>query len=82
MDLHNRIDNEITVLSLEIQNMPDNTELYMERGRLYYKNGNFGGALNDFMRVQALDSSLMEAQQYIAMIREILEFRYTDIYNP
>ena len=38
--------------------------------------------MNDFIRVRQLVPSHTEAGEYIAMLREIFEFRYKDIYNP
>ena len=39
-------------------------------------------SLNDFNRALALDTDNAEARQYVEMAREILEFRYKDLYNP
>ena len=61
---------------------PENTALYMERGKLHYRLNEWGAALNDFNRVLQADDSHAEARQYAQMVREILEFRYKDIYNP
>lgn len=54
----------------------------MERGKLHYRLNEWGAALNDFNRVLQADDSHAEARQYAQMVREILEFRYKDIYNP
>ena len=61
---------------------PENTALYMERGKLHYRLNEWGAALNDFNRVLQADDSHAEARQYAQMVQEILEFRYKDIYNP
>ncbi len=61
---------------------PDDKALLLERGRLRYRRSEWGAALNDFNAAIRLDASCTEAQQYAEMIREILEFRYKDIYNP
>ena len=61
---------------------PENTALYIERGKLHYRCGEWGPALNDFNRVLARDASHVEARQFAQMVQEILEFRYKDIYNP
>ena len=51
-------------------------------GKLHYRLNEWGAALNDFNRVLQADDSHAEARQYAQMVREILEFRYKDIYNP
>lgn len=56
--------------------------LYIERGRIHYRMNAWGPALNDFNRALQIDDANAEAQQFAAMAQEILEFRYTDIYNP
>lgn len=72
----------IAALTARIAEAPDDTALYIERGRLHYRMGEWGPALNDFNRVLALDDSHIEARQFARMVQEILEFRYKDIYNP
>ncbi len=73
---------KIAALSARIAEEPKNAELYMERGRLHYGAADFGHALNDFNRILVLQPDNVTAQQYVRMINEILEYRYTDIYNP
>lgn len=59
----------------------DSTAL-CERGKHRYSRAEFGPALNDFNRLLELVPDHTEARQYVEMIREILQFRYTDLYNP
>ena len=61
---------------------PDDAEALMERGRMHYRRNRWGDALNDFGRVAELRPDHTEARQMKEMICEILQFRYTDIYNP
>lgn len=61
---------------------PDDADALMERGRLHYRRNRWGDALNDFGRVTELQPDNTEARQMREMIYEILQFRYTDIYNP
>lgn len=86
MNLYNRIECEIEVLTNEIQSDPFSSDLLMERGRLYYKKGLFDKALNDFTHVLNLPTDIQEnkaqASQYVTLIKEIFEFRNMDIYNP
>ena len=61
----------IAALTARIAEAPDDTELYIERGRLHYRLGEWGPALNDFNRVLALDEGHVEARQFARMVQEI-----------
>ncbi len=69
-------------LSAAINQDEQSAELYIERGKCYFRQQEWGSAINDFQCAIHIDPSLKEAQQYIDMTCEILEFRYKDIYNP
>ncbi len=69
-------------LTNEIEKSPDGVENYMERGMWYYRRDRWGEALNDFNRVLAREAEHKAATEMAQMARQILEFRYTDIYNP
>lgn len=75
-------DNAIQVLSAAIDASPDDFMLLMERGKLYHQKGEFDKALNDFLRANEINPGDMESATYIEIIREILNYRYKDIYNP
>ena len=72
----------IAALSARIDAGTADAALYVERGRLHFRLNEWGAALNDFNRALALDTDNAEARQYVEMAREILEFRYKDLYNP
>ena len=72
----------IASLTARLEATPDDASLYVERGQWHYRRNEWGEALNDFNRVLQADDSHAEARQYAQMVREILEFRYKDIYNP
>ena len=72
----------VASLTAQIENIPDDVQLLIARGKLHYRLNEWGKALNDFNRAMTLDPAATEAAQYAGMIREILEFRYKDIYNP
>lgn len=55
---------------------------YLDSGKQKMAENDFGGALNDFNKAAELDAKGIEAQQYIKIVKEILAFRNTDIYNP
>lgn len=57
-------------------------EVLRSRGKRRFAESNFGGAINDFVAVSTLMGGDEEAEQMADMAREILEFRYKDIYNP
>lgn len=75
-------DNYCEWLTTEIEKSPDDVVNYMERGMWYYRRDRWGEALNDFNRVLAREADHKEAKEMAQMARQILEFRYTDIYNP
>ena len=75
-------ENYIRTLEERLAAVPDDTEALMERGRLHYRRNDWGAALNDFGRVLELRPECTEAHQMREMIYEILQFRYTDLYNP
>ncbi len=77
-----RENDEIVRLTEALEAAPEDYELYMRRGRLYRERGLFPEALNDFIRASELRPEDGEAAAHAAMIREILEYRYNDIYNP
>ncbi len=68
-------------LTASIERAPS-CELYIERGKYYYRAGEFGKALNDFNRALEIEPTSAEATEFKCMIEEIFEFRHTDIYNP
>lgn len=70
------------LLSERIDEDPSSVESYLERAKWHYKRNSWGEALNDFGRVLRLDPQNRVANEMAKMAREILEFRYTDIYNP
>lgn len=47
-----------------------------------YGRNEWGRALNSFNAALEMEPSNREAQEYVKLINEILEFRYKDIYNP
>jgi nicotinate-nucleotide adenylyltransferase len=72
----------ITSLTMAISQSPERAELYLERGKCYFRKNEWGSAINDFRKAEELAEDKTEARQYIEMAEEILEYRYKDIYNP
>ena len=54
----------------------------LTQAKAAYGRNEWGKALNDFYAALALEPDNREAQEYVKMIHEILDFRYKDIYNP
>ncbi|MBE6181149.1 MAG: nicotinate (nicotinamide) nucleotide adenylyltransferase [Rikenellaceae bacterium] len=73
---------QIATLTARIAENPQDHALYLERGKLHYRQNEWGSALNDFHQVLQIDPDHIEAKQFSEITREILEFRYKDIYNP
>lgn len=76
------LSSKIMTLTNAIAQSPSNTELYLERGKCYFRCNEWGNAINDFRKAEELAEDKTEARQYIEMAEEILEYRYKDIYNP
>lgn len=73
---------DIVRLTSMIESGGERAELYIERGKRYYRYNEWGKAINDFNAAKRLDPQNEEASQLYDMIYEILSFRYKDIYNP
>lgn len=73
---------KLAELDSKIEAVPNDAALLMERGKLYQKAGVNDKALNDYVKVQTLDPSNLEAREHIKMLREIFAFRYMNYYNP
>ena len=72
----------IVRLTQMIEAGAERADLFVERGKLYYRHNEWGKAINDFNTAKRLDPENEEAKQLHDMIYEILSFRYKDIYNP
>ncbi len=65
-----------------VEREPKVAHRYLERGEWHYHHQRWGDALNDFNRALAIDPDHKAAKEFALMAQQILEFRYTDIYNP
>jgi tetratricopeptide (TPR) repeat protein len=73
--------------ALEILNdliSSDNKDLnlFLLRGRIYYKMQRWGDAMNDFSTVLELDADNQEAKSGIGMAKSILGYFTPDMFNP
>ena len=57
-------------------------QLYLLRGRIYYKMQRWGDAMNDFGTVLELEPENQEAQTGLAMAKSILGYFTPDMFNP
>lgn len=73
---------KITTLTAAIEQGAASAEMFVERGKCYFRKNDWGNAINDFKKAEELAPGQTEAKQFIEMAQEILEFRYKDIYNP
>lgn len=73
---------EIERLTIKIEEAPTDVMLYVERGKLLYKGGEFGEALNDFIKAGEIDPENVEAAELKKILEDIFEYRYKDYYNP
>lgn len=73
---------KITTLTAAIEQGAADAEMFVERGKCYFRRNDWGSAINDFKKAEELAPGKTDAKQFIEMAQEILEFRYKDIYNP
>lgn len=73
---------KVAALSAAIANAEEDAELYIERGKCYFRLNEWGNAINDFKQATELSPEKSEAKEFLDMTQEILEFRYKEIYNP
>lgn len=70
------------LLTKKIDENSEDVESYVERAKWFYKRDRWGEALNDFNRALKIEPENKVANEMSKMAREILDFRYKDIYNP
>lgn len=73
---------EINKLTQQIDDKPNDFNLYVCRAKLYYKLGQFDKSLNDFVVADEIEPNNVEVLGYIDMLKEVFDYRYMDIYNP
>ncbi len=74
---------ELDKLNRLLEKDPVNTDLLMQRGKIYLALNERGQALNDFNEVLEITRGKnKEAQEYVDMINRIFDFVYLDNYNP
>ena len=76
------LSHKLTTLTAAIERGAASAEMFIERGKCYFRRNEWGNAINDFKKAEELAPGQTEAKQFIEMAQEILEYRYKDIYNP
>ena len=75
-------DLEKALVILDDQRLNNNLKALFIKGEIYYKMQRWGDALNFFLICIEKDPSNMNTATYIEMIKNILDFRNTDLLNP
>jgi uncharacterized protein HemY len=65
-----------------LQQQPNYTELHYLQGQIYYKQQQWGQAINAFNRVLELEPNHPDAQSQIDMANSILGYFTPDMFNP
>ena len=73
--------NTVEKLTELLDSEPNNTELLIERGKLYHQAGEHHKALNDFIRASETAPENKEAQAYINLLNNIFEYTYMEKFN-
>ena len=70
----------INDLDLALKNNPENKELLLIRGDLFYNLQRYSDALNDYNKVLRIESENKIVSSKVEMIKDILKFQNLDIY--
>lgn len=73
---------DIDGLNQLIKDNPHNLAYYFERAKVHFRHDDFGSAINDLNTVLELDPKHVPAAEMLEMVRSILGFHNTDMYNP
>lgn len=61
---------------------PNEVSRLLESGKRHYRDGAFGAAANDFSRALEIEPGNTEAREFLTIIDDIQNYRYTDLLNP
>lgn len=75
------IEKKIEEVSRRLDQEPEKTELLMQRALLYQKLSQHDRALNDYLKVKEIEPDNLEAQAYIELLQEIINYRYILFYD-
>lgn len=57
-------------------------ETFYDLGVMCYSKGDFGGALNALNKALEVEPNMKSATEMVVLVKDILAFRHTDLYNP
>jgi tetratricopeptide (TPR) repeat protein len=75
-------DLELTLKILDNEKLLESAEACFLRGEAFYKSQKFGDSLNNFKKVLEINPENENAQTYVDMINNILNFYHKELYNP
>lgn len=75
-------DESLKVLNECARVNPDEKQVFVLRSRILFKRQDWGGAMNDFMKVLEIDPENKEAKSGIELTKNILGFYNPDMFNP
>lgn len=76
----NQFDLALNKLNTAIKSKPENIELLLIRGDLFYNLQHYSKALNDYNKILRIESENKIVSSKIEMIKDILKFQAVDIY--
>ncbi len=72
----------LRLLEEELRRCPEDEEMLLLGGELWYAEGKMADALNKFNALLRLNPSHRKATNYVTMINNILSYYCKDMYNP
>ena len=76
----NQFDLAFDKLNASLKNDPENIEMLLMRGDLFYNLQHYSKALNDYNKILRIESENKIVSSKIEMIKDILKFQAVDIY--
>ncbi len=78
----NLLEEALLLIEQALLQRPNCAELYYLQGQIYYKQQQWGRAINAFNRVLEIDPNHPNAQSQIDMANSILGYFTPDMFNP
>lgn len=78
----NESNKALEILNAIISIETTDIQLYLLRGRIYYKMQKWGNAMNDYAAVLELEPENQEAKTGLEMAKSILGYFTPDMFNP
>ncbi len=78
----NQLEEALQQIDHFLQQQPKDTELHYLKGQIFYKQQQWGRAINAFNQVLELEPNHPDAQSQIDMANNILGYFTPDMFNP